>query len=63
MMGWFRKIQRYHDLRILWPVCKEEAHGHMDIAKAVFAFHCSNDTAWTKDYTEDKLMKFIEDLK
>ena len=41
----WRARQRDIDLRILWPVCKENARD-LDHAKAAFAYHAFHDGAW-----------------
>jgi len=53
--------QRAIDLEILWPICKEQAQGDMDKAKAAFAVHAFNDPAWVRHY-EDRLYRVIEEL-
>lgn len=58
---WLRKRQREADLKILWPICKRDAPD-LEHAKFVFAFHANNEPAWTKDYTEEELYHFINNL-
>jgi hypothetical protein len=52
-MNWLRSIwyrqQRGVDLAILWPSCKSAAAERgvsLDVAKAAFATHVYQDTAW-----------------
>lgn len=68
LFKWWRNRQRQIDLTILWPVCKEEASklypdNPMDHAKAAFAYHCYNDAAWTKDYSQRELFNYIDRLQ
>lgn len=58
---WRRHLRRI-DLKILWPACKEKAP-NMEIAKGAFAVHAFNDSAWTRDFSEAELTKFIEELR
>lgn len=66
MIGWlfkyWRTTQRATDMSTLWPACKEHANS-LDEARMAFYMHASNDTAWTKDYTDDDLQIFIGQLK
>lgn len=57
----FDARRRQIDMAILWPSCVEQADniGH---AKAAFACHIFNDSAWNKHYTEDELFIFIDTL-
>jgi len=57
---WFRKLQRKHDI-ILWKACKEEA-GDIHIARMAFLFHCLNDDAWLKDYSEDEIRRMVGEM-
>ena len=45
ILGWWRAWQRRIDLEILWPICKREAPD-LDHARAMFAVHAYNDSAW-----------------
>lgn len=45
LLNWWHRRQRDIDIRILWPVCKENAHD-MDHAKLAFAYHALHDPAW-----------------
>ena len=45
LMNWWHQRQRAIDLRILWPVCKENAQD-LDHARAAFAYHAFHDQAW-----------------
>lgn len=58
---WWRRRQRSIDLEILWPIFVEKAPD-IDHAKVAFAFHCFNDTAWTKDFSHDELKNIISGL-
>jgi hypothetical protein len=59
---YWRATQRATDISTLWPACKKHAKD-MDNAKSAFYMHASNDEAWTKDYTEDELITFVNKLK
>ena len=52
--------QRSIDLRILWPVCKENARD-LDHAKAAFAYHAFHDRAWLS-LGDDEIARQIEEL-
>ena len=39
--------RRQVDLQILWPACKENARD-LEHARAAFAMHAFNDSAWTR---------------
>ena len=45
LINLWRQRQRSIDLRILWPVCKEQADD-LEHAKAAFAMHAFHDPAW-----------------
>ena len=62
ILKWWRKRMRKSDLAILWPACVQNAPD-LDHAKAAFAYHVFNDSAWTKEYTHDELIEYISDLK
>ena len=59
---YWRITQRATDMSTLWPACKEHAK-NLDHAKAAFYMHASNDTAWTKDYTKQELIEFVDQLR
>lgn len=59
---WWRQRQRNIDMKILWPVCVQQAPTRPQ-AQAAFAVHAFNDPAWTKDYTHDQLKLFIDALE
>ena len=58
---WWRRRQRAMDMRILWPVLKEQAPD-LHIARAAFYMHASNDCAWTDDYSVEDLIEFTEQM-
>lgn len=58
---WWRKRQRNTDLEILWPACKRKALT-LHQAHQVFIVHALNDSAWTTDFTESEILKFIVNL-
>ena len=58
---WWRAHQRRMDLAILWPVCKQEAPT-LEHAKLAFLTHALNDTAWTKDYGREALVRYVDTL-
>lgn len=62
LSGYWRSTQRATDLSILWPVCKREAND-LDHARAAFFMHMINDPAWTRDYSEDDLIEYVEQLR
>ena len=62
LFKYWRATQRATDMSKLWPVCREEA-ADLDHARAAFYLHASNDTAWTKDYSEAELIEFVGQLK
>lgn len=59
----WRSYQRKFDLQVLWPICKESANGDLNLARAAFAMHCSMDTAWTRDFTAEGLLEYIDNLQ
>jgi hypothetical protein len=61
LMNWWRARQRQIDLEILWPTCKELAPD-LDHAKAAFAVHAFNDTAWLC-LGADVIVAAIDELK
>ena len=61
LMKRWRETQRQTDMHTLWPACKRYATS-LDHAKAAFYMHAINDTAWTKDYDEEALMQFVDDM-
>lgn len=65
MLNWvsrmWRKRQRSIDLKILWPACKSLAPD-LDHAKAAFAGHAFNDSAWTDDLSKQQITDFIDAL-
>jgi hypothetical protein len=58
---WWRKRQRNIDIKILWPACKKQALT-LDMARNVFIVHAMDDPAWTTDFTEAEILKFICNL-
>jgi len=58
---WFRKLQRKIDIETLWKVCKEEARD-IHMARMAFLFHCLNDNAWLKDYSEDEIRRMVGEM-
>lgn len=61
-----RKRRRNIDLQILWPELKRQAavHGHsVEKARLAFLVHIARDEAWTTDYTDRDLGKFVQDLR
>jgi hypothetical protein len=56
---WHAK-QRAIDIDILWPACKEQAYD-LDHARAAFAIHAFQDSAW-QSLGEDELIKRIGEL-
>ena len=61
LMKWWRARQRRIDMQILWPACKQVTDD-LDCAKAAFFFHVARDAAWTKEYTTDELVHFVDEL-
>lgn len=57
----WRKRQRSIDLDILWPACLDRA-SDLNHAKSAFAVHVFNDSAWTRDFTEQELIEVISRL-
>lgn len=57
----WRKRQRSIDMVILWPSCKSLAVD-LDHAKAAFAIHAFNDSAWTNDLSERQIIDLIDAL-
>jgi hypothetical protein len=62
LLRWWRKRQRAIDLDILWPACREEADGDLDVAKAAFAVHAFHDPAWL-ELGETEIVRRIGELK
>lgn len=58
----WRKRQRSIDVSILWPACVDQA-ADLDHARAAFAVHAFNDSAWTEDFDESQIISLIDDLK
>jgi hypothetical protein len=54
--------RRDFDLKALWPSCKKQAN-NIDHAKAAFAIHVFNDSAWTDYFSQDELKAFIDALE
>lgn len=61
IIDWWRARQRAIDLRILWPICVQNAPD-IDHAKAAFAIHAFMDPAWLA-LGEDEIIKRIEELR
>jgi len=62
LLKWWRATQRSTDLTTLWPVCKQHARD-IDHARAAFFMHAVNDTAWTRDYSEDEIIARVSELQ
>lgn len=60
LMRWWRKRLRSIDLRVLWPICKQQALT-VDHAKAAFMVHCMGDHAWS-DLSEAEIITVINNL-
>lgn len=60
--NWWWAQQRKTDMKVLWPVCKDQTHS-LEQARAVFALHALNDPAWRQHYGGDGLMDFIDTLE
>jgi hypothetical protein len=58
---WWRERQRTVDLEVLWPICKEQAPD-IKLARSAFFMHCTEDTAWTKDYSVDEIAQYVDAL-
>ena len=61
LRDWWRNRQRDIDLKILWPICKENA-SDIHMARAAFAFHAFNDEAWIC-LGEDEIKRRIDGLR
>lgn len=46
LLSLWRAQQRAHDLEILWPACKMEARGDLNLARTVFMRHAYMTPAW-----------------
>jgi len=62
LFGLWDKTNRNTDMRILWPICKQHAES-LDVAKAAFFMHVSNDPAWYQHYSESDLIDFVDNLQ
>jgi hypothetical protein len=73
-LTWFGKLvdwaiyapRRRLDMKILWPACKrvsEEQGLGMAGAKASFAFHAFQDSAWRFRYDHRGLEAFIDNME
>lgn len=62
LMRWWHGVQRRIDLQVLWPACKREAGGNLELAKAAFAVHAFHDEAWLV-LGEKRLFQAIDELK
>lgn len=60
VIDWWHSTQRSVDLEILWPACKENST-NLDHAKAAFAYHAFNDSAWLC-LGEDEIKRRINHL-
>lgn len=60
--GWWRGTQRKQDLNFLWPQCRAQAV-NLELARMAFLYHALQDTAWTKDFTEEEIRKMVGELK
>lgn len=61
MREWWWARQRAIDLKILWPICKEQAPD-IHHARAAFAVHAFRDPAWVEFYGRRRLRKIIGGL-
>ena len=61
LLNWWHARQRAIDLQILWPSCRDQARD-LDHAKAAFAVHAFNDTAWTC-LGEREVCRLIDELE
>jgi hypothetical protein len=48
-------------MRILWPVCKEQARD-IDHAKAAFMLHCMHDRPWLY-LGEEEIIRIVSELE
>ena len=60
-LWWAR--QRSADLKILWPVCREQYARDLDRARAAFAIHAFHDPCWISYYGSHELVKVIKELR
>lgn len=58
--NWYDARRRRIDQEILWPSCKDGARD-IDHAKAAFAVHAFNDSAWLA-LGEDEIKRRVEEL-
>lgn len=49
LQNWWWARQRQIDMRILWPICVQQA-GDLERAKAAFMVHAIVDPAWCRFY-------------
>jgi hypothetical protein len=56
--SWWKARQRRIDIQVLWPACKTQAVD-LDHAKAAFAYHAFNDSAWTDVFTHEEIKDII----
>jgi len=61
LQRWWWARQRATDLRILWPICKEQA-GNLDLAHHAFMQHAIMDPCWVREY-EDRLWQEVRKLR
>jgi hypothetical protein len=60
LINLWHEWQRAIDLRVLWPICKEEAD-NIETARAAFAFHTFHDRAWLA-LGDDEIRRRINEL-
>lgn len=64
--GFFTRVYRAHlretDIEHLWPACRAQAPD-LETARAAFAAHALNDTAWTDEFTRDEILGMISGLR
>lgn len=61
LVNWYDARRRQIDIDVLWPQLKELAPD-LDMARAAFMYHCINDSAWSRHFLHDELVKQIEAL-
>lgn len=56
------KTNRRTDMRCLWPVLLEHYGADRDCARAAMYRHMIEDPCWSKHYTKQELLAFVEAL-
>lgn len=59
---WFDEYRRSIDIRLLWPVCKQNAKGDLELARNAFRVHAFMDPLWLR-LGGTEIIRRTEELK